>query len=118
MTQWLTQEIDKVKGVVLAGAFLLAIVFVLTVWWRTKNVVQTLVAMVTAGAVLFAVNNPQWFQNKVAEETKSIGVLLPAAAVYRRRHGSGMTVSLTGELVGGAGPARTHVVLSDSTTKA
>ena len=91
MIDWLNGKIGEVEGLVQAGAVLMAIVFILAIWWRTRNIVQTLVAMVTAGAVLFAVNNTDWFKSKVESEAGSVGIVVPLLeAARRRRSGKGI----------------------------
>jgi hypothetical protein len=69
MLDWANSKIGEVESLVLAAAVVMAILFVLSVAWRTRALVPIVVAAFTAGLVLFAVNNTDWFKSKIEEET-------------------------------------------------
>ena len=92
MIEWLQQELGTVQGLVQAAAVLMAIIYVVMTWWRTKALVATVVAMVLAGAVLWAINNISWFQNKIGQDTGMVRLPMGVGFVVgwrprRRRDG-------------------------------
>jgi hypothetical protein len=87
MTQWLTSEIAKIQTLVLGGAVLVAIIFIVGVFWRTKALVPVLVAMVTSGIVLWGLHNTSWFQTKVGNETAA-QVMAPSPAIAHEPRGA------------------------------
>jgi hypothetical protein len=52
-----------------AGVVLFAVLTVAMIYARTKAVIPVAVAALLAGAVIWAVNNIEWFERKVGEET-------------------------------------------------
>ena len=69
MFEWAQGLINQATDLVQAAVVLLAIVSVVTVYGRTKQLVATFVAAVLAGGVIWAVNNIDWFARKVGDET-------------------------------------------------
>lgn len=69
MFDWATTKIGEAETVVIAFAALMAIIFILSIAWRTRSLVPIIVGAFTAGLVLFAVNNTDWFKTKIEEET-------------------------------------------------
>ncbi len=74
MIDWMNSKLGDVQGLLVGITGVLAIWFVIWTWVRTKALVPTLVAMLVAGAVLWAVSNMDWFKNKVGQEA---GILRP-----------------------------------------
>lgn len=84
MFEWAMEMINQATTLVRAAIVLLAIVMVVMVYARTRGqLVATAVAALMAGAVIWAVNNIDWFERKVGEETIAAGgapvVLVEAA---------------------------------------
>ena len=79
MFDWIAAKLAEVEQLIQLGAAVLAVVYVVSTWWRTKALVPTVTAMVLAGAVLWAINNIDWFERKVGEEAQSLGPALAAA---------------------------------------
>ncbi|RKE03026.1 hypothetical protein [Streptomyces sp. TLI_171] len=73
---WANTKITQLNTLALAAAVLMAIIAVLMSWWRTRSFVATLVALVLAGLVVWAVNNMTTIQTKVGTE---VAVHAPAA---------------------------------------
>lgn len=71
MIEWLATKIAEITGLVQSGVVLLAICAVAMVYFRTKQLVATATAALLAGAVIWAVNNIDWFERKVGEEAAS-----------------------------------------------
>ena len=69
MIDWGLEKINEVEVLVIAFAALMAIIFILSIAWRTRSLVPIIVGAFTAGLVLFAVNNTDWFKTKIEEET-------------------------------------------------
>lgn len=74
MTQWMTQELSKLRDLLIAGTAVGAILSVFITYIVTKALMKTLGALVLAGAVVWGVANVDWFKAKVGEET-AIGVV-------------------------------------------
>ena len=75
---FLRGKLGEAQSLIQAAAVVMAIVFILSAWFRTKALVPTLTAAVLSGFVLWGINNTSWFQTKVGEET---GLGAPVAAV-------------------------------------
>ncbi len=69
MFEWAHGIIDQTLTLIRAGVVLFAILTVSTIYARTKAVVPVAVAALLAGAVIWAVNNIDWFERKVGDET-------------------------------------------------
>lgn len=82
MIEWVADKLADIQQLILAAGVVLAILYVLMTWWRTKALVPTLVALLLAGIVLWAVSNIDWFKRKVGEETGSLPA--PPAVVERQ----------------------------------
>ena len=90
MIDWIADKLADIQQLILTAGVVLAILYVLMTWWRTKALVPTLVALLLAGIVLWAVSNIDWFKRKVGEETRSLPAP-PAAAVHPPPSGPGIT---------------------------
>lgn len=81
MFEWALDMIGQATTLVRAAIVLVAIVMVVMVYARTRGqLVATAVAALMAGAVIWAVNNIDWFERKVGEETIA-GAGAPVAVV-------------------------------------
>lgn len=100
MTQWMTQELSKIRDLIIAGTAVGAAAGVFITYFVTKALMATLAALLLAGAVVWGVANVDWFKDKVGQETAQ-GVV-----VNHSRHSASPTSS-------GAGP-RAVVVLDAS----
>ncbi len=69
MTQWMTQELSKIRDLLIAGTAVGAILSVFITYFVTKALMKTLGALVLAGAVVWGVANVDWFKTKVGQET-------------------------------------------------
>ncbi|MFP5319463.1 MAG: hypothetical protein ACLGI2_14375 [Acidimicrobiia bacterium] len=65
---WATQKIQDLMGLTEAGAMLATVVIFVLTYVATKSLIKTFTAAVLGGLVLFAVANPDWFQDKVGGE--------------------------------------------------
>lgn len=77
MFEWAQSMIMDVTTLVQSGVVLLAIITVVMVYGRTKQLIATGVAALLAGGVIWAVNNIDWFERKVGDETIA-AVVVPA----------------------------------------
>jgi hypothetical protein len=71
MIDWLNGKIVEVTDLVRGASVLGAIVMVAAAYYKLRSIVALIVAALTAGVFLFAINNIQWFQDRVTEETQS-----------------------------------------------
>lgn len=69
MFEWAQSMIMDATTLVQSGVVLLAIITVVMVYGRTKQLIATGVAALLAGGVIWAVNNIDWFERKVGDET-------------------------------------------------
>lgn len=90
MIDWIADKLADIQQLILAAGVVLAIVYVLMTWWRTKALVPTLVALLLAGIVLWAVSNLDWFKRKVGEETRGLPAA-PAVLDHRPSPDPGVT---------------------------
>jgi hypothetical protein len=70
MLDWLSGKIDEVTVLFRAASVLGAIVMVAIAYYKTRTLVALIVAAITAGVFLWAINNPEWWQDRVEEETE------------------------------------------------
>jgi hypothetical protein len=83
MFEWAHAIIDQTLTLIRAGVVLFAVLTVAMIYARTKAVVPVAVAALLAGAVIWAVNNIEWFERKVGDETianLTVPVVLARAA--------------------------------------
>ncbi len=78
---WANTKITQLNTLALAAAVLMAIIAVLMAWWKTRSFVATLVALVLAGLVIWAINNMTTIQNKVGTEVAASRAPAGAAPV-------------------------------------
>ncbi|MFF2378345.1 hypothetical protein ACFVUW_28545 [Streptomyces xiamenensis] len=70
---WANLKLGQVRTLILAVAAVMAIIAVLTAWWRTRSWVGTLVAFVLAALVLWGISNLAVLQDKVGSEIEETG---------------------------------------------
>jgi MFS superfamily sulfate permease-like transporter len=90
---WANTKITQLNTLALAAAVLMAIIAVLMAWWKTRSFVATLVALVLAGLVVWAVNNITTIKTKVGSEVTSSGVPAAVAPVVPGPDRSGRTTA-------------------------
>jgi hypothetical protein len=71
MIEWMNGKIVEVTDLVRGASVLGAIVMVAVAYYKLRSLVALIVAALTAGVFLFAINNITWFQDRVTEETQS-----------------------------------------------
>ncbi|MFF4344716.1 hypothetical protein ACFY00_32950 [Kitasatospora sp. NPDC001540] len=79
---WGNTKIAELNTLALAAAVLMGIIAVLMAWWKSRSFVATLVALVLAGLVIWAINNMTTVQNKVGTEvsaSRAPAAVAPAA---------------------------------------
>ena len=77
MFEWAHAIIDQTLTLIRAGVVLFAVLTLATIYARTKAVIPVAVAALLAGAVIWAVNNVEWFERKVGEETIALTLADP-----------------------------------------
>lgn len=76
MIDFLNGKILEVTDLVRGASVLGAIVMVAAAYYKARSIVALIVAALTAGVFLFAVNNIDWFQERVTEETRGSHVVV------------------------------------------
>jgi hypothetical protein len=71
MIDWLSGKILEVTDLVRGASVLGAIVMVAFAYYKARSIVALLVAALTAGVFLWTINNVDWWQQRVEEETGS-----------------------------------------------
>lgn len=70
MLEWIDTKLDEVTVLFRGGAVLGAIIMVAVAYFKTRTIVAVIVAAITAGVFLWIINNPEWWQDRVEEETE------------------------------------------------
>lgn len=83
MIEWLNGKIVEVTSVLQGAAVVVAVAMVLYAYAKTRSLVTLLVAALTAGFFLWVVNNPEWWQQKVAEESLNRPVAVAEAVFWQ-----------------------------------
>jgi hypothetical protein len=68
---FLNGKILEVTDLVRGASVLGAIVMVAAAYYKARSIVALIVAALTAGVFLWTVNNVDWWQDRVEEETRS-----------------------------------------------
>jgi hypothetical protein len=68
---WVSGKVVEVTDLVRGASVLGAIIMVAVAYYKVRTLVAVIVAGLTAGVFLWAINNIEWFQTKVQEETGS-----------------------------------------------
>lgn len=71
MIDWTNDKIGELISLVQFASVLVAIVSVAYAYAKTRSLVALLVAALTAGIFLWAINNTDWWQQRVEEESGS-----------------------------------------------
>lgn len=78
MIDWITQELHKVQDLIELGFLVAAAVIIAMTAWQSRSIIRTLTAALLCGVALWAINNVDWFQQRVNEET----TMAPVHVVY------------------------------------
>jgi hypothetical protein len=73
MIDFLNGKVLEVTALVRGASVLGAIVMVAFAYYRIRSLVAVLVAALTAGVFLWAINNTDWWVDRVEEETDTLG---------------------------------------------
>ncbi|MFJ8015027.1 hypothetical protein [Streptomyces sp. NPDC096339] len=65
---WAGVKTGQIRGLVFSVASLMAVIAVITAWWKTRSFVGTLVAFVLACLVLWGIGSLDTFKDKVGTE--------------------------------------------------
>jgi len=88
---WASLKLGQVRTLVLTGAGVMAIIAVLTAWWKTRSWVAVLVSFVLAALVLWGISNLAILKTKVGSEIDD------TAASVSVVHGAGAAPAPAGE---------------------
>lgn len=83
MIQTFNRLAEKVTSASEAGATAAVVLFVVLVFVTTRSLVKVLAVGITGAIVLFGVNNPTWFRDRVGEdiaEEEAMSVTVDAPA--------------------------------------
>ena len=69
MSEWITQELEVIRTLLIAATGVGGVASVFIVYVVTKALTKTLGALLLAGAVVWGVANVDWFKTKIGEET-------------------------------------------------
>lgn len=67
--EWLNGLVDEGQAVTKNVVVLVAMFTIGMTWFRTRALVPVVGACILAGIALFAINNSDWFEQKIGEET-------------------------------------------------
>jgi hypothetical protein len=70
MLEWVATKTEEVTSLFQAVSVLGAIIMVAVAYYKTRTIVALIVAAITAGVFLWTVNNAEWWQERVEEETE------------------------------------------------
>jgi hypothetical protein len=73
MIDFLNGKILEVTALVRGASVLGAIVMVAFAYYKMRSLVAVLVAALTAGVFLWTINNTGWWQDRVQDETDTLG---------------------------------------------
>jgi hypothetical protein len=73
MIDFLNGKVLEVTALVRGASVLGAIVMVAFAYYKVRSLVAVLVAALTAGVFLWAINNTEWWVDRVEEETDTLG---------------------------------------------
>lgn len=75
MIDWVSGKVDEVTSLFQAVSVLGAIIMVAIAYYKTRTLVALIVAAITAGVFLWTINNAEWWQDRVEEETEVAPVI-------------------------------------------
>lgn len=70
MLDWVETKVDDVTELFRGVSVLGAIIMVAIAYYKTRTIVALIVAALTAGVFLWTINNTEWWQERVEEETE------------------------------------------------
>jgi hypothetical protein len=70
---WTSGKILEVTALVRTASVLGAILMVAVAYYKVRSIVALIVAAITAGLFLFTINNVDWWQERVEEESDTLG---------------------------------------------
>ena len=73
MIDFLNGKVLEVTALVRGASVLGAIVMVAFAYYKVRSLVAVLVAALTAGVFLWTINNTGWWQDRVQDETDTLG---------------------------------------------
>lgn len=73
MIDWLSGKLVEVTALVRGASVLGAIIMVAFAYYRARSLVAVLVAGLTAGVFLWTINNTDWWRDRVADESDTMG---------------------------------------------
>ena len=87
MIDWTNDKIVELIDLVRGAAVLGAVAMVVYAYLKTRTLIAVLVAALTAGIFLWAINNTDWWERRVGEETgaRAAAVLVARAAPVETR---------------------------------
>ena len=94
MIDWISGKILEVTALVRGASVLGAIVMVAFAYYKARSLVAVLVAALTAGVFLWSISNLDWWQDKVQEESGTLGPLGVTAEVVEPVQPAGAAIVL------------------------
>lgn len=73
MIEWTSGKILEVTSLVRTASVLGAILMVAIAYYKVRSIVALIVAAITAGLFLFTINNVDWWEERVTEESDTLG---------------------------------------------
>ncbi|MGH9148787.1 MAG: hypothetical protein ACRD0F_00390 [Acidimicrobiales bacterium] len=74
MLIWVQGKLAEIESLIKVAVGVMAMVYIGSVWWKTKALVPTLTALVLAGGVFWGVSNIAWLRDMVGRETNGVPV--------------------------------------------
>lgn len=96
MIDWTNDKIAELIALLRAASVLLAIAIVALSYLKTRSLVTLLVAALTAGFFLWTINNTDWWQARVEEESAPTPVVAAGPLYSRIPDPPGVTIGLGG----------------------
>jgi hypothetical protein len=93
---WANDKIVELIAVLRAAAVLLAVAMVAYAYLKTRSFVTLVVAALTAGFFLFTINNTDWWQQKVDEESQRLAPVATALTADAGPHAGSPVVWVAG----------------------
>jgi hypothetical protein len=89
---WTNDKISELIALVRGAAVLGAVAMVVYAYLKTRTLIAVLVAALTAGIFLWAINNTDWWERRVGEES---GAPAPVVRLARLEHPSVVLIDAT-----------------------
>ncbi|HMG41393.1 MAG TPA: hypothetical protein VK611_08685 [Acidimicrobiales bacterium] len=94
MIDWISGKILEVTALVRGASVLGAIVMVAFAYYKARSLVAVLVAALTAGVFLWSISNLDWWEDKVEEESDTMGRLGVTVETFELVQPAGATIVL------------------------